>query len=77
MLFSGDQFYESVDISDNQIGFTVKSIKELNETLEPPIDIAFNDISNSEVDLSLINLSDSLLYGICIDKKVIELSNVC
>ena len=63
MLFSGDQFYESesVDMNDYRIAFKVKSIKELNETLEPPIDTAFNPIVNIQVDLCLINVSDILL----------------
>ena len=46
MLFSGDQLYESesVDITDNRIELTVKSIKQLNETLEPPIGTAFKSV---------------------------------
>ena len=60
MLFSGDQFYESesVDIPGYPMDFTVKSIKELNETLEPPIENALKPIGYSEVDLCLINVSN-------------------
>ena len=63
MLFSGHQLYESkfLNKTDYRIDFKVKLIhKELNETLEPPIDIAYNDISDSGVDLCLINVSDIL-----------------
>ena len=63
MLFSGDQFYESesVGINDNLIDFKVKSIKELDETLKPPIDTAYNDINDPELDLCLQNVSYILL----------------
>ena len=62
MLFSGDQFYESksVDITDNRIKFRMKSIKELDESLEPPIDTAYKPINVTHygIDLCLINVSN-------------------
>ena len=65
MLFSGDRFYESyfVNITANRMDFTVKSIKQLDNKLEPPIDTAYNEIVYNgigpidTIGLYLINVS--------------------
>ena len=59
MLFSADQLYESesVNMNDDRLNFTVKSIQALDESLEPPIDTAYYTISHGRVNLHLINVS--------------------
>ena len=59
MLFSGDQLYESesVNMTDDRINLTVKSIKQLDEGLEPPIETAYYKKEAFTKALHLINVS--------------------
>ena len=57
LLFSGHVFYESelINNTNDRMNFTSKPIKELNETLEPPIDIAFKPMYSKYILLYNVN----------------------